>query len=136
MPTAPVFGIPSECASYLDPVQQELWDHLAAAGGDVGVGCAWLDAAATEGRVPKVVAEHVRAWNDAKRDDPVTYLMTYMRYAAAHADDWERDGLEPPDVEEVFGSFDPPEPVRTSKQARNDACACGSGRKFKYCHGR
>ncbi len=29
-----------------------------------------------------------------------------------------------------------PEPQRVPKVGRNDPCPCGSGRKFKVCHGR
>ena len=31
----------------------------------------------------------------------------------------------------------PPQPVHTGpKVGRNDPCPCGSGKKYKYCHGK
>lgn len=30
----------------------------------------------------------------------------------------------------------PSEPVRRTKIGRNEKCPCGSGKKFKHCHGR
>jgi preprotein translocase subunit SecA len=35
------------------------------------------------------------------------------------------------------GSSEPPQPVRAEKKVgRNDPCPCGSGKKYKFCHGR
>jgi preprotein translocase subunit SecA len=31
---------------------------------------------------------------------------------------------------------DPQDPATWSRLGRNDPCPCGSGRKFKYCHGK
>ena len=33
-------------------------------------------------------------------------------------------------------TLDPRDPVTWGKVARNAACPCGSGKKFKHCHGR
>jgi preprotein translocase subunit SecA len=30
----------------------------------------------------------------------------------------------------------PKDPTRWGKVGRNEACPCGSGRKYKHCHGR
>ena len=32
--------------------------------------------------------------------------------------------------------FDPRNPATWGKISRNDPCPCGSGKKFKHCHGR
>ena len=31
--------------------------------------------------------------------------------------------------------IDPNDPSTWGKVARNDACPCGSGKKYKHCHG-
>jgi preprotein translocase subunit SecA len=31
---------------------------------------------------------------------------------------------------------DPADPATWGRVGRNDACPCGSGRKYKYCHGK
>ena len=32
--------------------------------------------------------------------------------------------------------FDPKDPRTWGKVARNDLCPCGSGKKYKHCHGK
>lgn len=32
--------------------------------------------------------------------------------------------------------FDTPQPAVSKKQGRNELCKCGSGKKYKYCHGK
>ena len=34
------------------------------------------------------------------------------------------------------GKINPNDPTTWGKVGRNDACPCGSGKKFKHCHGR
>ncbi len=34
------------------------------------------------------------------------------------------------------GAVDPGNPETWGKVSRNDKCPCGSGKKFKHCHGR
>ncbi len=36
----------------------------------------------------------------------------------------------------VGGESEKPQPIRKTKIGRNDPCPCGSGKKYKYCHGR
>jgi preprotein translocase subunit SecA len=31
---------------------------------------------------------------------------------------------------------DPADPATWSRSGRNDSCPCGSGKKFKHCHGK
>jgi preprotein translocase subunit SecA len=37
---------------------------------------------------------------------------------------------------ERAASRDPANPTSWGKVGRNEACPCGSGKKFKHCHGR
>ena len=54
------------------------------------------------------------------------------------------DGVDSPPVEEVLAwrrSRAPSQPIRTERRSvgknpRNQPCPCGSGKKFKHCHGR
>ena len=39
-------------------------------------------------------------------------------------------------AEPVVAGFDETDPTTWGNPARNDVCPCGSGRKFKHCHGR
>jgi preprotein translocase subunit SecA len=34
------------------------------------------------------------------------------------------------------GAVDPKDPATWGKVARNKSCPCGSGKKYKHCHGR
>ena len=36
----------------------------------------------------------------------------------------------------VLAGFDEADPSTWGNPGRNDACPCGSGEKFKHCHGR
>jgi preprotein translocase subunit SecA len=60
-----------------------------------------------------------------------------MQFQHADAD---RIGEEPPADGENAAAFAVPAPAQTLREApkvgRNDPCPCGSGRKYKQCHGR
>jgi preprotein translocase subunit SecA len=48
------------------------------------------------------------------------------------------DGAEPrqrPVVNRAAAVVDPNDPATWGKVARNSACPCESGKKFKHCHG-
>lgn len=47
---------------------------------------------------------------------------------------WCGDHAEIP-LDELQGRAEPEGPVRVKKVGRNEPCPCGSGRKFKKCHG-
>jgi preprotein translocase subunit SecA len=47
----------------------------------------------------------------------------------------ERDNVEPMRQRPVKNEFDPADPETWTKVPRNAACPCGSGKKFKHCHG-
>ncbi|MFP4314024.1 MAG: preprotein translocase subunit SecA [Alphaproteobacteria bacterium] len=46
-----------------------------------------------------------------------------------------RDNVEQMPKRPVRNEFDPNDPATWSKVPRNSACPCGSGKKFKHCHG-
>jgi preprotein translocase subunit SecA len=48
--------------------------------------------------------------------------------------DPERDGVMRP-VRTYTGPVDPNDPQTWGRVQRNAPCPCGSGRKFKHCHG-
>jgi preprotein translocase subunit SecA len=37
--------------------------------------------------------------------------------------------------DEAVDAIDPKDPSTWGKVARNDPCPCGSGKKYKHCHG-
>lgn len=135
--------------AHMFDVQEDLWDAIDA-GGD-SAAYAFLERAVADGRLPQVVYEHILAWNHFKQTEPV-YVLAHALYVNEHLSDWARDGLPEPDPEHYdmgpFGSLElditsnldinlgPGAPVRVNRQGRNEPCACGSGRKYKVCHGR
>lgn len=46
-----------------------------------------------------------------------------------------RSNVEPMRQRPVKNEFDPADPQTWTKVPRNSACPCGSGKKFKHCHG-
>ena len=40
------------------------------------------------------------------------------------------------DVDQILNPAPPPMETPTVKVRRNDPCPCGSGKKYKHCHGR
>ena len=46
----------------------------------------------------------------------------------------EAERKEP--IRKYTGEADPKNPQTWGKVARNDLCPCGSGKKFKHCHGK
>jgi preprotein translocase subunit SecA len=47
----------------------------------------------------------------------------------------EAASLPTPTEEAIAAGFDENDPETWGKPGRNDACPCGSGKKFKHCHG-
>ncbi|MEM9971159.1 MAG: SEC-C metal-binding domain-containing protein, partial [Pseudomonadota bacterium] len=47
----------------------------------------------------------------------------------------EADALPEPTQEAIDAGFDAGDPSTWGNPGRNDPCPCGSGRKFKHCHG-
>ncbi|WP_299281572.1 preprotein translocase subunit SecA [uncultured Tateyamaria sp.] len=48
----------------------------------------------------------------------------------------EESTLPAPTAEAVASGFDEGDPTTWGNPGRNEACPCGSGKKFKHCHGR
>ncbi len=47
-----------------------------------------------------------------------------------------QQGTPPVDPENTIDGFDEADPTTWGNPGRNDLCPCGSGKKFKHCHGR
>ncbi len=45
-------------------------------------------------------------------------------------------GVEPVKSRRTNGAVDPNDPATWGRVARNDKCPCGSGKKYKHCHGK
>jgi len=92
------------------------------------------------------------AWREGRAgDDADTRMLEGVVLAAkARAEDFYfpaqlLHALGPPDMERIGGSIvelirarvGSPQPVvREKEPGRNDPCTCGSGKKYKKCHGR
>ena len=62
--------------------------------------------------------------------------MELMRYRAlTDIDDGELARLARAAQQDVQGARDPNAPASWGRVGRNEDCPCGSGRKFKHCHG-
>ena len=46
------------------------------------------------------------------------------------------EGIPPEPSTPLVDGFDESDPATWGNPSRNDPCPCGSGRKFKHCHGR
>jgi preprotein translocase subunit SecA len=44
--------------------------------------------------------------------------------------------MEAPPPPRKSAGLDPQNPASWGKVGRNDSCPCGSGKKYKHCHGR
>ena len=66
--------------------------------------------------------------DQSKRDDLIAYMIAGL--VKAHA--W----LAPQRRDAMAAYAAPQRPLRSGpKVGRNAACSCGSGRKYKHCHG-
>jgi preprotein translocase subunit SecA len=52
------------------------------------------------------------------------------------ADRGAPDRRAPLQTRRAAGALDPKDPSTWGKVSRNAACPCGSGKKYKHCHGR
>jgi preprotein translocase subunit SecA len=77
----------------------------------------------------------VRPMTEEERAEMMRQMVaqqTAMQAAAAGAGAVESDA----DAESAVDGFDEENPETWGNPARNDACPCGSGKKFKHCHGK
>ncbi len=72
----------------------------------------------------------VRPLSEAEQQEMLRQ-MGLMQHAAEVAA--ENDGVRP---EPLIEGFDETDPATWGNPGRNDPCPCGSGRKFKHCHGK
>jgi preprotein translocase subunit SecA len=72
--------------------------------------------------------------NDGQQDD-VQAATPPTRVQEIHADpNTGENEMDEPSGPHPVG-FDPKRPETWGKVSRNDACPCGSGKKYKHCHG-
>jgi len=118
-----------------DPVQTQFGNDKREALPEVCRRCPWQ--MACHGDCPK----H-RFLRDRLTDLPRSYLCEGYRRFFAHADPWLkkiaaliRAGIPASHIMEIAIQEDLAA-AGTGAVGRNDPCPCGSGRKFKLCHGR
>ena len=78
----------------------------------------------------------------ALRDAFEPALAELHETVASHLDPFTGDDelgelllLDDQDGEETVNAIDPKDPATWGKVGRNDQCPCGSGKKYKHCHG-
>lgn len=121
-------GIPTDCFEVIEAVDG-LIEELADCG-TIDQLIAAVKAAADAGKLPGVVADHVQAWNGFKADSSAsTSAAEYDAFRRQYQHDWVRAGL-------AAMVSDEPGTAKQHKPGRNEPCPCGSGRKYKQCHGR
>jgi hypothetical protein len=86
-----------------------------------------LREAVESGAIPDAVVERVDMWNDLKTSS-LAYEKDYKQFVLRHTEKWASAGLPSPPCVEPAG--------HPRKPGRNTKCPCGSGRKYKQCHGR
>ena len=59
-----------------------------------------------------------------------------QKQQAATGEQQTSDPSSPPSQEAAAGGFDEQDPSTWGNPGRNDPCPCGSGKKFKHCHGK
>ena len=76
----------------------------------------------------------------ARHADPFTgedeLALADAALAAGARDDGRADRRAPVQTRRKSTSLDPSDPATWGKVARNAACPCGSGKKYKHCHGK
>jgi hypothetical protein len=123
-------GVPMNVYDYLDDATiDELGKHLDA-DSDIESFNAWLSECVEGGNMPRIVADHISRWTQLKAHAD-QHVLDYQAYTVDRLDEWEPLGLVPPSSS-MFGTS---QPVLSMKQPRNAPCRCGSGLKFKRCHG-
>ena len=75
---------------------------------------------------------HIRPLTEEEQQAMMAQVAAQQQMAAAAA---EETALPEPTEEAVAAGFDVNDPETWGKPGRNDQCPCGSGKKFKHCHG-
>jgi preprotein translocase subunit SecA len=78
---------------------------------------------------------HIRPLTEEEQQQMMAQLREQQRaMQLAAAESAQADGAQPsPDAAPGFVESDP---ATWGNPGRNDPCPCGSGKKFKHCHGR
>ncbi len=76
---------------------------------------------------------HIRPMTEEEQQAMAQQVLAQQRMAAAAAE--EQSGPPAPTQEAIAAGFDETNPDTWGNPGRNDQCPCGSGKKFKHCHG-
>jgi len=77
---------------------------------------------------------HIRPMTEEEHAAMMQQLMEQQQAMMKAADDAQAGSASGP--EPLIAGFDENDPSTWGDPGRNDPCPCGSGRKFKHCHGR
>ncbi len=79
----------------------------------------------------------IRPLTDEEREDMLRQMQAQQQAAQSHLTMEHGDESENPDAPApLVEGFREDDPSTWGNPSRNDACPCGSGKKFKHCHGR
>ena len=129
-PKPPPVGLPMNVYDYLDKATLVGLNEQLESDVDITSFGFWLDECVAAGNVRQIVVDHIQQWNQLKAQ-PSEHVRGYEAYTVSRLGDWARLGLAVPSMS-MFGA---PSRAVSAKQPRNGPCACGSGQKFKRCHG-
>ncbi len=76
----------------------------------------------------------IRPLTDAEREDMLRQYQQQQADTEAHLQ-LEHEEAEGGEVSGRVAGFDETDPTTWGNPSRNDPCPCGSGQKFKHCHG-
>ncbi len=76
---------------------------------------------------------HIRPLTEEEQQAMMQQVLAQQNMAAGAAA--EEPSLPKPTEEAIAAGFDENDPATWGKPGRNDQCPCGSGKKFKHCHG-
>ena len=74
----------------------------------------------------------IRPLTEEEREQMLAQMVAQQQQAEQTA---KANALPEPTAEAVANGFDPDDPSTWGNPGRNDLCPCGSGKKFKHCHG-
>jgi preprotein translocase subunit SecA len=80
-------------------------------------------------------AIEIRTQNDVPKPDDQSHVDN-VQLQHASPDSGGEDHHQPGEVEEQAPPKKTPVVRHTAKIGRNDPCPCGSGKKYKHCHGK
>ncbi|NND21621.1 MAG: preprotein translocase subunit SecA [Silicimonas sp.] len=85
------------------------------------------------GEVTEKLAQ-IRPMTEDEQQALMQQMVAQQKAATAGATA-EQKGPPPPTPEAIEAGFDETDPTTWGNPGRNDSCPCGSGKKFKHCHG-